>query len=334
MGNESDDSRFTIHDSLIKMKVIYGLEAFPTQRVPVVLCLGTFDGVHRGHRVLIEQALGRARDLAGRCVVLTFDPHPVRVISPPPVPVLLTTIPERLDLLAGLGVDLAIVVPFTESVRHQPAEGWIRALTAATAMRAVFCGPDYRFGHDRQGTAELLRGYGEREGVEVHTVPAVKVGETVVSSTAIRHLVRAGEMVEAARLLGRWYAVHGEVVRGDGRGVGLGFPTANVLPPEDKVLPATGIYATFVHTAERAVGAATSVGTRPTFGGRDIVVEAHLLDFDGTLYGETIGIHFVQRLRDELVFPSVDPLIAQMQEDVATTRRILAAAGGDPFGES
>jgi riboflavin kinase/FMN adenylyltransferase len=141
-------------------------------------------------------------------------------------------------------------------------------------------------------------------------------------------------MGQAARLLGRWYGVSGEVVRGDGRGVELGFPTANVPPPEDKVLPATGIYATFVHTADRAYGAATSVGTRPTFGGKEIVVEAHLLDFEGTLYGEPIGVHFVQRLRDELAFSSVDPLIAQMQEDVKATRRILAAVGGEPFGES
>lgn len=316
------------------MEVINGLESFPKQRAPVVLCLGMFDGVHRGHRALIEEALARTRDLDGRCVVLTFNPHPVRVIAPPPDPLLLTTLPERLELLAGLGVDLTGVVRFDETIRRQSADAWIRTLTDATGMRAVFCGPNYAFGYDREGTTELLREFGKRDGFDVHTVPAVEIDGTVVSSTAIRSLVRAGEMGDAARLLGRWYAVHGEIVRGDGRGVELGFPTANMLPPEDKVLPHTGIYATFVHTAERAYGAATSVGTRPTFGGREVVVESHLLDYEGNLYGETIGIHFVRRLRDELAFPSVDPLIAQMQEDVAATRRILAAVGGEPFGES
>ncbi len=316
------------------MDVVYGLENFPKQSLPVVVCLGTFDGVHRGHRALIERALGRARDLRGRCAVVTFDPHPVRVISPPPVALLLTTIPERLSLLAGLGVDVTVVVRFDETVRKQSAEAWIRSLLDATAMQAVFCGPDYAFGHDRHGDVEFLRRVGERERFDVHTVPAVTVDGTVVSSTTIRHLVRGGEVGDAARLLGRWYGVLGHVVRGDGRGVGLGFPTANLLPPEDKVLPATGIYATFVHTEARAYGAATSVGTRPTFGGKEVVVEAHLLDFDGTLYGESIDIHFIRRLRDELTFPSVDPLIAQMQEDVMETRRILAGVGGEPFGES
>jgi len=316
------------------MQVVRGLEEFPNNGTPVVLCLGTFDGVHRGHRALIDRALGRARELSGRCAVVTFDPHPVRVISSPPVPVLLTTLPERLDLLAELGADLAVVVRFDEALRRRSADGWLRALVNATGMRAVFCGPDYSFGHERQGNVELLQRTGARDGFEVHTVPAVKIDGTVVSSTAIRHLVRAGDMKGAARLLGRWYALRGDVVRGDGRGVELGFPTANVLPPDDKVLPATGIYATFAHTAERAHGAATSVGTRPTFGGKETIVEAHLLDYGGALYGETIEIHFVQRLRDEINFPSVDALIAQMRDDVAATRRILAAAGGEPFGES
>jgi riboflavin kinase/FMN adenylyltransferase len=316
------------------MEVIRGLENFPTQQVPIVLCLGTFDGVHRGHRALIEEALRRARELGGRCVVVTFDPHPVRVISPPPVPVLLTTVPERLDLLAELGVDLAVVIRFDEILRRQSADHWLRTLVEATGMRAVFCGPDYSFGHERQGNVDLLQRTGARDGFEVHTVPAVRIDGTVVSSTAIRHRVRAGEMKDAARMLGRWYAVRGEVVRGDGRGVELGFPTANVMPPDDKVLPAIGIYATFVHTADRVHGAATSVGTRPTFGGKEVVVEAHLLDYHGTLYGDTISIQFIQRLRDELTFTSVEALVAQMADDVAATRRTLAAAAAEPFGES
>lgn len=316
------------------MEVIHGLENFPEQRVPVVLCLGMFDGVHRGHRALIDVALDRTRSMDGRCAVITFDPHPVRVISNPPEPVLLTTVSERVGLLAETGADFTVVVRFDESLRTSSAAEWIRLLRDATHMTGVFCGPDYRFGFQRQGTIDVLRDTGEREGFEVQVVPAVTMGDTVVSSSAIRRFVREGDMKAAARQLGRWYAVSGEVVRGDGRGVELGFPTANVMPPDDKVLPANGIYAAFVHTADRAHGAATSIGTRPTFGGGEVVIEPHLLDFEGTLYGEPIGIHFIERLRDELTFASVDALIAQMQDDVAATRRILAAVGGQPFGES
>lgn len=316
------------------MEVIHGLERFPAQRVPLILCLGMFDGVHRGHRALIDAALSHARALEGRCAAITFDPHPVRVISDPPGPVLLTTVPERLGLLAEDGADLAVVVRFDDTLRTSSPDEWIRVLVDATKMRAVFCGPNYSFGFQRRGNVDVLQRTGGRDGFEVHVVPAVTIDGTVVSSTAIRRFVRAGDMKAAARQLGRWYAVHGEVVRGDGRGVELGFPTANVMPPVDKVLPASGIYAAFVHTVDRAYGAATSVGTRPTFGGGELVIEAHLLDYEGTLYGETIGIHFVERLRDERAFTSVDALVAQMREDVAATRRILAGVGGHPFGES
>lgn len=306
------------------MEVVYGLDSFPKQRVPVVLVLGTFDGVHRGHRVLMEQAARRARQRRGRCAVLTFDPHPLQIIAPPSEPFLLTSLEERLTLLAGLGADLAVVVRFTEEFRRTPAEAWIEQLVRRVAMVEVVCGPNYFFGRNRGGTVAMLQEEGRKRGFSVYVTPQVEVEGMLVSSTQIRQLIRAGRVRDAATLLGRWYAIHGEVIRGDTRGKALGFPTANLLPPEEKVIPATGIYAAYGRTAQGTYQAAVSVGTRPTFGPGRLLVEAYLLAFSGTLYGEWLEIHFVHRLRDEIAFPSREALIAQMAEDVAEARAVLA----------
>lgn len=306
------------------MEIIRGLGSFPKQKVPVVLALGTFDGVHRGHRALIEQAVRRADDLSGRCAAMTFDPHPLQVIAPPPEPFLLTTVEERLSLFAGLGVDLAVTIHFDEALRMIPAAEWITLLVRHVEMAEVVCGVNYTFGHDRGGNVELLRQHGIGRGFAVHIAPQVHVGGTLVSSTLIRRVIRSGEVHEAARFLGRWYAFRGEVVRGDGRGRKLGYPTANVRLPEEKVMPATGIYAAFGRTERGRYQAAVSIGTRPTFGPGALTVEAYLLDFAGDLYGEQLEIHFVRRLRDEMAFASPAALIRQMEDDVAETRRLLA----------
>lgn len=315
------------------MEVIHGLESFPRQRVPVVLALGTFDGVHRGHRALIELAVRWAGELGGRCATVTFDPHPRQVIAAPAEPFLLTSLDERLSLLAGLGVDLAVVVTFTSEFRQTPAAAWVDLLVRHTAMAGVVCGPNYAFGRDRAGTVSLLRTLAGQRGFEVSVAPHITVGGSVVSSSGIRSLVRAGEVRQAAELLGRWYAIRGEVIRGDDRGNALGFPTANMRPPQDKLCPASGIYAAFARTERGTHPAAVSIGTRPTFGAGSLTVEAFLIDYRGNLYGQLLELHFVQRLRDEMAFPSVDALVQQMHVDVAETRQLLA--GTNPaFGES
>lgn len=308
------------------MEVVRGLESFPRQRVPLVLALGTFDGVHRGHRVLIDVAVRRARDLGGRCGALTFDPHPLQVIAPPAEPFLLTTVEERLALLAAVGLDLSCVVRFDDQFRLLEAPEWPALLARRTGMAEIVCGSNYTFGRDRGGDVALLAGAGAALGFTVHVVPQVQVGGAPVSSTLIRGLIRAGDVAGAAELLGRWYALSGEVIRGDRRGTALGFPTANLLPPQQKVLPATGIYAGFARTDAGIHPAAVSIGTRPTFGAGQLLVEAHLLDASEDLYGAPLRLEFVRRLRDEMAFASAGALVAQMEDDVAQTRRILAEA--------
>lgn len=305
------------------MEVIHGLERFPSQRVPVIVALGTFDGVHLGHQVLIRRALERARERGGRCVVLTFDPHPLQVIAAPAEPFLLTTIEERVRLLAGLGVDMTVVVRFDEAFRQTTADGWIEMLVHRTRLTEALCGPSYTFGRNRTGDAGMLLHVGRGRGVAVHIVQPVKIEGTIVSSTVIRRLLREGGVRDAARLLGRWYGIGGAVVQGDGRGRSLGFPTANLMLPGQKVTPAAGIYAAFSRTPAGVHRAAVSIGTRPTFGPGRLVIEAHLLDVSEDLYGAEIELYFVDRLRDEMTFASVDELVRQMHDDVSQTRRLL-----------
>ncbi len=309
------------------MEIVDELECFPAQRVPVVIALGTFDGVHLGHQALIRQALERAREIGGRCVVQTFDPHPLQVIARPAEPFLLTAIDERVQLLAALGVDLAVIVLFDEALRQVPAEAWTELLVQRTRLKEALCGPNYTFGRDRAGDAGALVRAGRRHGFTVHIVQPVKIDGTIVSSTVIRKLLREGGVREAARLLGRWYGIHGEVVRGDRRGAALGFPTANLLPSASKLTPATGIYAAFARTPAGVHRAAVSIGTRPTFGPGRLTVEAHLLDASEELYGAEIELYFVDRLRDERRFDSVDDLVRQMREDVEQSRRLLQKHG-------
>ncbi len=308
------------------MDVVHGLEEFPKERVPTVLALGTFDGVHRGHQRTISTAIRRAQELGGRSVVLTFDPHPVQVIAPPPEPFLLTTLDERLGLFAGLGVDIAMVVRFDRVVQETPADKWVDLLIHDVGISELVSSTDHTFGKDRGGTVELLRHRGQVEGFTVHTVPLVHVEGTLVSSTLIRRLLRAGEVYDAARYLGRWYTLAGLVIAGHHRGSALGFPTANLQVPAEKVLPARGAYASFVQGEMARYEAAVSVGTQPTFGPGPVVVEAHLLDFTGTLYGRRLVVEFVARLHDDIAFPTSEALVQQLHDDVARTRQRLRVA--------
>ncbi len=308
------------------MEVIHGIDAFPTQRVPLVLALGTFDGVHRGHAALIEAAVRHAQEVGGRSVVLTFDPHPLQVIAPPPEPFLLTTLEERLHLLAGLGADLALVIHFDTTFRQISAGEWVDLLVHRVGITDVFSSVDHTFGRDRGGNVEFLRRRAQADRFTVHVVPPVHVGGTLVSSTLIRRLLRAGAVREAAPYLGRWYTLQGRVTAGAHRGKTLGFPTANLPPPTEKVLPALGTYAAFAQLERGLFDAAVSVGTQPTFGPGQLVVEAHLLDFSETLYGESLILHFVERLHDDIVFPSPEALRRQIEDDVAETRRLLRVA--------
>lgn len=310
------------------MHTVHGLDEFPQEGGESVLALGTFDGLHVGHRAVIGGAVARAREARLRSVVVTFDPHPLEVLRPSIEPVLLTTVEERLLLLERLGVDLTVVLRFDLPFSRTPAQVWLDAmLTGRLRARAIFAGSSYTFGYRREGTAGRLAEWGRAHGIEVRLVPAALVRGEPVSSSRIRSALREGLVEEAAQLLGRYYRVQGRTTPGQGRGRTIGFPTANLQPDTPrKILPGRGVYATIAEVGGRRYGGATNIGYRPTFGGTDLSVETHLLDYEGDLVAEPMSIEFVARIRAERAFPSPEALATQIRMDVARARELLAEA--------
>ena len=296
--------------------------------------IGAYDGVHLGHRALLAELRARAGEQGLATVVVTFDRHPAAVVRPESAPLLLCDLDQKLELLASAGVDRTVVVRFDEERANETAEDFVsRELVDGLDARLVVVGEDFHFGHGRKGNVALLAEMGSVAGFEVDGVSlsseAPGGADTLpVSSTRIRTLVAAGDVEGAAVLLGRPHQVRGPVVTGDRRGgAELGFPTANLDVPAEICLPAPGIYAGWYERPDGSrLQAAVSVGRRPTFYGADgqLLVEAHLLDFSGDLYGERARLSFVHRLRDELAFDSVDALVVQMGRDVQATRELLA----------
>jgi riboflavin kinase/FMN adenylyltransferase len=280
--------------------------------------VGVFDGVHLGHRAILERVKGRS--VPG--VVLTFEPHPAEVLAPGTNPRLITTIEERIDLFEASGIDVVAVIDLAEIRYLAPEEFVARVLLAKLGAGHVVVGADFQFGRDRAGDCEFLIESGRRHGFDVDVVGLVGA-EGVISSTRIRRLIEEGDVAGAARLLGSRYRLSGEVVPGDHRGKDLGFPTANLRPPERKVIPGNGIYAAWARLDGEKVAAAVNVGTRPTFGGTELLIEAHLLDFDRDLYGAILTLEFVDRLRPEVEFDSAQDLVEAITDDVASVRRLL-----------
>jgi riboflavin kinase / FMN adenylyltransferase len=294
--------------------------------------IGAYDGVHLGHRALLADLSTRAAAAGLTTVVVTFDRHPAAVVRPESAPKQLTSLEQKLELLADAGMERTVVIPFDEARADETAEDFVQeVLVDQLGARLVVVGEDFHFGHGRKGNVEMLRRLGAEDGFEVVGVGLTGDGTEPVSSTRIRALLAAGEVEEAARLLGRRHEVRGPVVRGDGRGgAELGFPTANLSLPDDIALPADGVYAGHYRRPDGTVHrAAINVGRRPTFyeaGTAPVLVEAYLLHFGGDLYGEPAQVSFAHRLRDEQRFDSVEELVAQMREDVAATERVLASA--------
>jgi riboflavin kinase/FMN adenylyltransferase len=308
------------------MRVIRSLSEVPREPAGRALALGTFDGVHLGHRQVIGSALERARERGLAATVVTFDPHPLEVLRPERPPRLLTTIERKIDLVAALGLDELVAVPFTEERSRQSAEEFCdEVLVATLGARAVSVGANFHFGHNAAGDADLLR---SRPEFDTDVVELVEHEGEPVSSSRIRLLVDTGDVAGAARLLGAPYALAGTVKRGDGRGRELGIPTANLDVPEQQLLPAPGIYAATAAGAaiEGEPAAAVSIGVRPTFGGGELLVEAYLIGFEGDLYGQVLQLEFLERLRDEERFESAEALVEQMRKDVADARAIAARA--------
>ncbi len=294
----------------------------------MVVTVGTFDGVHRGHWEVLQEIRRRAADTGRRSVLLTFDPHPLRIVCPAHAPPLLTTPIEKKEILAESGLDYAVFLAFTpELSRYEPRRFVTEVLVGRLGVDELVIGHDHGFGRGRSGGVGTLRSIGEELGFAVDVVPPVTVGGEPISSSRIRSALRAGDVEAAERALGRPYAVRALVVRGEGRGRQLGFPTANLaVSSSDKLLPATGIYAVYAITRAGSYGGALHLGPRPTFAGSPPTIELHLLDFDGDLYGEEVRVDFVRRLRDVRPFDGVGALIAQMREDVEEARCVLGVA--------
>jgi riboflavin kinase / FMN adenylyltransferase len=278
---------------------------------PRRIAIGTFDGVHLGHREVI----------GGADTVLTFDPHPLSVIRPEATPKLISTFPVKRDLIAGLGVGELVVIPFDRGFSSHTAEEFVQdVLIERLGAEQVSVGENFRFGKGAKGTSEFLSSHDE---FETRVVPLVEAAGETISSSHIRGLIAAGEVDQAADFLGDPFLFEGEVVEGDRRGRDLGMPTANLVPDERYVVPGHGVYAATAH----GHAAAVNVGVRPTFEtGRGLLVEAHLIGFDGDIYGETLRIAFLERLRGEKRFESVDELVAQMKRDVEAARKIAESA--------
>ena len=288
------------------------------------LTVGVFDGVHRGHQQIIQKMTAGAHANEAPAVVLTFDPHPTSVLSGREIKCL--TLPdERADLLAQLDVDVVITERFTPELSQVTAYDFMSWLRRQLGLKHLLIGYDFALGKGREGNAARLTEIGSELGYSVEVMPALHDQSEVISSTAIRKLIEAGEVAEAAHLLGHPYSLHGPVIRGDGRGRTIGVPTANIAYPSEKLIPSKGIYACWAYLNDERYLAAVNIGINPTFTPekQTLSVEAHLLDFDQEIYGEDLRLEFVARLRDELTFESAEELVAQIWEDVNATRRIL-----------
>lgn len=297
------------------------------QRYPAAaVAIGNFDGVHLGHRALIDRARALARAAGGRTVVLTFDPHPAAVLAPDTAPPVLTSLARRLELLAAAGADVVVVEPFTREFAGVGADAFVDdILVGGLGATAIVVGYDFMYGSARTGTIDSLRSHGDRLGVQVDIVPAVEVGGELASSTRIRSHLRDGDLPAAARLLGRPWDVDGVVVHGAKRGRAIGVPTANIRP--DTELPIRpGIYAVRLGIVDDddSLAAVASFGTNPTYvEGGGLQLEVHVLDWDGDLYDRRVRTSFVAHLRDEATFTSTAALVEQIRVDIAQARSLL-----------
>jgi len=289
------------------------------------LAIGVFDGVHRGHQMLIARMLdeARARSLTGG--VITFHPHPLTVVRPDIKISYLESLERRVELLGNLGVDFVSVLQFTSELQQVSAADFARLLVEEAGLRLLVVGEDFRLGRGGEGTIEVLTALGDELGFEVLPVPLLGDDTDRVSSTRVREALAAGEMEAVGDLLGRSFFLRGPVLHGDERGRQIGFPTLNIGVSADRWLPPNGVYVTRAHVGEREFLACTNIGIRPTFEGDERrLVETHLLDFEGDLYGQLVTVELLHRLRSEQKFNGIDELSAQIQQDLVATREWFA----------
>jgi len=306
------------------MSVIINLEQFnQTLRNPV-LTIGNFDGVHKGHLSLFDLVKQRAKAINGQSTLMTFDPHPIKVMKPNNAPPLITLTQQKLELIEEAHIDMIFCIPFTRQFASISARNFVQdILVDKIGIKEIVVGYDYTFGSGREGGIELLQNMGKELDFRVHVVAPIYVENILVSSTSIRNLVQEGKLHEAKRLLGRNYQVGGTVIKGKNRGGRLlGFPTAN-LALIDELVPKRGVYVVKVLVEDRFYDGLTNIGYNPTFGDGVFSVETHILNFQEDLLGKQIRVKFIERLRDEKTFESLEDLIAQIERDIARATKIL-----------
>ncbi len=304
---------------------LYNLnDAHPDQ--PSTVTIGVFDGVHRGHQYLIRQLVAEAHAAGTRAVVITLHPHPDIVLRGQSGRYYLTTPDEKADLLGALGVDLVITHPFDDSARQVRAAAFVDDLRAHLDMKSLWVAGNFALGYKREGNFDFLREQGAEKGFAVVALDLLQnEAHGVINSTEIRAALNAGEVERAAGLLGRPYAISGEVIDGDKRGRTIGFPTANIAAWSEQIVPANGVYACRATLNGETFEAVTNIGSRPTFDGTGTRIEAHLLDFDRMIYGETLTVAFLERLRGEQKFSGIDALVAQIHADIESARTLFAS---------
>jgi len=286
--------------------------------------IGNFDGVHLSHRHICRKLAQEAREAGAKSLVITFDPHPKMILHPDIRPFfLITTLEEKLSLLEQCGIDATLIMTFSPDYARTTARDFVyKTLWQKLAIKKIIIGHDYTFGQNKKGDDTYLISSGRELGFDVEVIDAFKVGEDIVSSTLIRNLILQGKVVDVAKLLGRWYNVAGPVVAGFGRGIKLGFPTANI-DPEKELLPPAGIYAAFVEVEQERYMAALNIGEKPTFADYTFTFEAHLLNFEGDLRGKRLNAEFVEKLRDIVKFDSPEMLKKQIAADVEKVQILL-----------
>ena len=313
-----------------RVAYLTGESGLPPHVTGTVMTVGTFDGVHRGHRDVVERLVNRSRSLGIPSVLVTFEPHPLEIVNPAAAPLLLTTHYEKQEILAETGIDYLAVVPFTSHLASYSAEAFVELiLRRCFRMRELLIGYDHGFGRQRAGNVEVLKTLGERDGFPVDVVAPVSTGDGhSVSSTSIRRAVAGGDLDRAAESLGRRYSVSGRVIEGERRGRTIGFPTLNLgAPPPRKLLPPEGVYAVRVQTPIGPIGGMMNLGPRPTFGDPATSLEVHLYDTRGDFYGAYVRIDFVRRLRETRKFASAEQLSKQLAHDERDARSALTLFG-------
>jgi len=305
------------------MLVIRSIQDIPAGLASPVATIGNFDGVHRGHREIFNRVRDAATECCGMAVVITFEPHPLTVVPSRTKIDLITTAAEKEALIGAAGIDLLLVIPFTPEFSRIAAREFVSGvLVNRLGLKRLVIGYDYAFGRNREGNTDLLTALGKEYGFALEVLPPIGVGEHIFSSSEIRRLVWSGAVHQVVPLMGRHFSLGGTVVRGHGRGKGLGFPTANVVT-DHELFPADGVYAVKARIAAGLFDGACNIGAKPTFGGEERTIEVYLFEFDGDLYGQTLRIFFIERLRGEQTYSDGAALRRAIDGDVVRCRRIL-----------